>query len=74
MRSNLELHLNSIFKNLPQQPWNKDDNTYICVCEKIAQNIAQPIFANINMCITFTVEKINPKITASSIYLKNCPK
>jgi hypothetical protein len=39
------------------------------VCEKIAQNVAQPNFCQ-NQCTTFTVGKSGPKIRATSVIKK----
>jgi hypothetical protein len=43
------------------------------VCEKVAQNIAQPIFCQ-NEYITGTVEKSSPRIYATSVVFNKLAK
>jgi hypothetical protein len=44
-----------------------------CVCEKIAQNVVQPILRK-NYCITLTTEKSSQEIWASFETFKNLPE
>jgi hypothetical protein len=43
------------------------------VCGKIAQNVAQHTFCQ-NWCITWIGEKTYPKMWATCVFSKNCPK